>query len=295
VTWVKNLRTLEATQIAYMDAVETSGLGASRFLPGEVFDEAGQHVARISYNGRLWEPETWTPEMKSIAEAPRASAAFSLFLDDGKYEVVRTAAGEAYANRHGERWRDLHDAPLILRLAREVHDAREAIAERGGDPMTPGETPAFYGRERDMLRLTLNDDTEIVQTAEGRVRATRNGEPVDIEVGDKLLLGLAYELEGARASLAVLEPVADAPLDDSLVWMVGTRESVMEDAFTAGPDNAFELLALNMVEDEILIGKDRSGAVRVVREKTADGLMDIPDGLDGLRERGTGNDDEPGM
>ena len=207
VVWVKNLRTLEAAQQAYLDAVAASNLGGSRFLPGEVFDEAGQHIAWISYNGRLWAPETWTPGMTAVAEA-LARPAYSLSLDGGKYEVVRTAAGEIFANRHGERWRELLDEPVIVRLATEVHEARQQITERGGNPLEGGEAPASYGPDKDMLRITLNDGTEIVQTAEGRVHGSRNGSSVEISVGDKLLLSLAYELEGARAALALLEPSA---------------------------------------------------------------------------------------
>lgn len=39
-----------------------------------------------------------------------------------------------------------------------------------------------------------------------------------------------------------------------------------------------------MQEGEILIGKDRRGEVRVVREMRPDGLVDLPEGLDALRD-----------
>jgi len=146
VRFIENLGSHEAAQIAYLGARDASGLDLRRFLPGEVFDHTGEHVARISYDGRLWAP----------------------------------------------------------------------------DPLTTGGTP-----------------------------------------------------------------IAEAPvrwdLEDDLVWMAGTRESVLRDAYTSGPDNSPEILKLGMMEGEILIGKDRRGEVRVVREMGPDGLVDLPGGLDALR------------
>ncbi|PTX52291.1 hypothetical protein IQ03_01081 [Gemmobacter caeni] len=146
VSFIENLGSHEAAQIAYLEARDASGLDLRRFLPGEVFDHTGEHVARISYDGRLWAP----------------------------------------------------------------------------DPLTTGGTPL----------------------AEAPVRR----DPEDV-----------------------------------LVWMVGTRDSVLQDAYTAGPDNAPDLLKLAMREGEILIGKDRRGEVRVVREMGPDGCVDLPGGLDALR------------
>lgn len=80
-----------------------------------------------------------------------------------------------------------------------------------------------------------------------------------------------------RYERSFADPEAD------LVWMAGTRESVLRDAYTSGPDNAPDLLKLGMQEGEILIGKDRRGEVRVVREMGPDGLVDLPGGLDALR------------
>lgn len=147
VRFIEHLDSHEAAQIAYLDARDASGLDLRRFLPGEVFDHTGEHVARISYDGRLWAP----------------------------------------------------------------------------DPLTTG--------------------------------------------------GI---------------PLAEAPVrrdsEDDLVWMAGTRESVLRDVYTSGPDNAPDILKLGMQEGEILIGKDRRGEVRVVREMRPDGLVDLPEGLDALRD-----------
>ncbi len=129
---------------------------------------------------------------------------------DEKYEVVLIENGkgglDAYATRNGERWRDLTEAPLTVALARELKGCRDAITALGGDPLTPGRTPDHYGAERDLLRLTLTDGSELVQDAEGRFTATRDGSEVPGLTGDKLTLTLAYELEGARAALAQLVP-----------------------------------------------------------------------------------------
>lgn len=73
--------------------------------------------------------------------------------------------------------------------------------------------------------------------------------------------------------------------EDDLVWMVGTRQSVLQDAYTAGPDNEPDVLALHMKEGEFLVGKARDGSLEVLREKTAHGLVDVAGGLDDLRSR----------
>jgi hypothetical protein len=141
-----------------------------------------------------------------IIDMTREHNGLRLATADGKYEVVLTGSGDAYATRHGERWRDLKEAPLTLSLARELQGTRGAIADLGGDPLAQGEPPSSYGSERDMLRLSLKDGSEVVQDAKGRFMATFGGEPVSGLTGDKLTLSLAYELEGARAALTALAP-----------------------------------------------------------------------------------------
>lgn len=133
------------------------------------------------------------------------TAELRLTTADEKYEVILTRE-EAYATRYGERWRDLADAPLTLALARELKGCRDAITALGGDPLTPGRTPTHYGPARDLLRLNLADGSDLVQDAEGRFSANRDGVEVPGLAGDKLTLTLAYELEGARAALAQLRP-----------------------------------------------------------------------------------------
>lgn len=152
VRFIEDLRTLEAAQRAYIEARDLSGLGGSRFLPGEVFDAApeGDHVARISYNGRLWRPETWIAGSEPIAEAPRLPSA-----------------------------------------------------------------------------------------------------------------------------------------NEKLVWMVGTRDSVLQDSYTQGPDNSPQILKLHMREGEILIGKGRDGALMEIYEKREDGIFPVEGGIDGLRKSDT--------
>lgn len=78
VAWVRDCRTLEGAQRGYVALRDRTGYGASQFGFGAVFDEAGQHVASISYNGRLWAPSPdgtgpgWRPGVEPIAEAPSA-------------------------------------------------------------------------------------------------------------------------------------------------------------------------------------------------------------------------------
>ena len=68
--WITNLSSLEDCQRAYMEARDKSGLGASQFGSGELFDEMGQQLAYLSYNGRLWPPVAWHPELKPLADMP---------------------------------------------------------------------------------------------------------------------------------------------------------------------------------------------------------------------------------
>ena len=68
--WIRGARSIHECQTRYVAKREHFGLGGSRFLDGDVFDESGQLVARISYNGRCWHPAPWTPDSKPVAEAP---------------------------------------------------------------------------------------------------------------------------------------------------------------------------------------------------------------------------------
>jgi hypothetical protein len=59
--------------------------------------------------------------------------------------------------------------------------------------------------------------------------------------------------------------------------MVGTRETVSKDSFTAGPDNCPDILKLGMKNGDILIGKDRQGYIRAVFEQCSENLINITD------------------
>lgn len=74
-----HLHSLTDAQIAYMATRYECGLGCSQFSEGHVCDEQGQHIARISYNGRIWEPVAWNREQKPVAEAPRLPVKVPLF------------------------------------------------------------------------------------------------------------------------------------------------------------------------------------------------------------------------
>lgn len=74
IDWIRTCQSFEEAQERYIEARDASGLGASGFGDGEVFDEMGQTLARISYNGRLWAPLPWTPEARPVAEAPSSKA-----------------------------------------------------------------------------------------------------------------------------------------------------------------------------------------------------------------------------
>ena len=70
ITWLKHNTTIEQAQEAYVNLREHTGLGMNGFGEGEVFDEQGQHVARISYNGRVWTPGPAAPDNVPVLETP---------------------------------------------------------------------------------------------------------------------------------------------------------------------------------------------------------------------------------
>lgn len=75
VEWVRGCRSLEEAQRDYIALRDASGYGASQIGFGDVFDEQGQQIAQVSYNGRLWAPSPdggspWRPGVLAIAEAP---------------------------------------------------------------------------------------------------------------------------------------------------------------------------------------------------------------------------------
>ena len=43
-------------------------LGGGNWDGGQVIDAAGAVIAQVSYNGRVWPPGDWTPEMKPLLE-----------------------------------------------------------------------------------------------------------------------------------------------------------------------------------------------------------------------------------
>jgi hypothetical protein len=55
-----NVASLADASVAYSEARDASGEGASTFPEGRVSCNATQ-VARISYNGRVWPPGPWKP------------------------------------------------------------------------------------------------------------------------------------------------------------------------------------------------------------------------------------------
>lgn len=73
---LRGLASIADCQRAYAKIRDNSDAGGSSFGEG-LITEAGQTVARISYNGRVWEPIPY-PEAKLIAEFP---SEFDLVLE----------------------------------------------------------------------------------------------------------------------------------------------------------------------------------------------------------------------
>jgi hypothetical protein len=75
IAWLTKAKTLAEAQRLFIERRDLLDLGASRLGDGEVYDQKARKIARISYNGRLWSPEDWTPGTKPLAEAPQEEAA----------------------------------------------------------------------------------------------------------------------------------------------------------------------------------------------------------------------------
>lgn len=66
--FTKRVATLQEASTALRRHVEHLGVGMSgcRRGFGVVVDDGGKEVARVSYNGRVWEPGEWAPDRKEI-------------------------------------------------------------------------------------------------------------------------------------------------------------------------------------------------------------------------------------
>jgi hypothetical protein len=172
-------------------------------------DLAGAETRVTDLRAKIIGIEQEIREMTGLSEENRLTTA------DGKYELSWQTDDPGRVKRHGEPWRELGPGSLPIRLAEELSDLRDRIAAAGGDPLEPGEPPAHYGPDRDLLRLDLPGGWELVQDAQGRVSAKIGNIEVSGLAGDRLTLALAYEVEGARAALTALSPdPADADLSD---------------------------------------------------------------------------------
>lgn len=56
----KQVESLKAASELYCQIRDASGAGASTFPEGIIVDDAGNFMARISYNGRVWAQRNWT-------------------------------------------------------------------------------------------------------------------------------------------------------------------------------------------------------------------------------------------
>ncbi|MCE6959364.1 hypothetical protein LAZ40_09900 [Cereibacter sphaeroides] len=78
--------------------------------------------------------------------------------------------------------------------------------------------------------------------------------------------------------------------EPELVWMGGPVEAVLREAYTAGPvsttaaDAAFQI-GQHLGIGDVIVGMGRSGIIRAVMEKTADGFVEVEGGLQALRAR----------
>lgn len=50
--------------------LDDAGIGNSCWQGGEITDDDDQVVARVSYNGRVWPPEEYSPGQQSLYDPP---------------------------------------------------------------------------------------------------------------------------------------------------------------------------------------------------------------------------------
>lgn len=58
--------TLEEASRVFCERRDRSGFGASDFPDGRLYDAEGREIGRVSYNGRIWPPGAWTPQMQPL-------------------------------------------------------------------------------------------------------------------------------------------------------------------------------------------------------------------------------------
>lgn len=174
VAWIRHCLSLEEAQRDYVALRNRTGLGASQFGFGAVFDEADQLVANISYNGRLWAPSWdhpglgWRPGAEPIAEAPPIPA--------GQAEVTGQQA--------------VRD--LLLRLAR---------LESGEEPIPPAQSDEMLRALAADARRLLDDprtglgSAQAAAQSEGVVVWAGGPAPGTFTQGPRSDLGFVAELE----------------------------------------------------------------------------------------------------
>ena len=46
--------------------IQSKNIGNRGWMGGQVYNEKGDHVATVSYNGRVWPPQAWHEGMKPL-------------------------------------------------------------------------------------------------------------------------------------------------------------------------------------------------------------------------------------
>jgi len=177
VEWVRNCRSLEEAQRGYMALRDASGYGASQIGFGAVFDEAGQLVANISYNGRLWAPgrdgvSVWRPGVEPVAEAPALPHPVS---DDPRGSVrdlinqvaALTGVGAPTPEQSVEALR-----ALSARARSLLNDPRTGLTPSQAGPQTDGVivwaggpegVPFTHGPSADPRIVDVLEDGDVIQ------------------------------------------------------------------------------------------------------------------------------------
>ncbi len=62
----QKVRDFAAASQACLDYIAQHELGGGNWNGGDIFDEHGERIANVSYNGFVWPPGEWTPEVQPL-------------------------------------------------------------------------------------------------------------------------------------------------------------------------------------------------------------------------------------
>ena len=95
--WYEVVDDLRGASAAVKSFRDRTGIGGGNWSGGQVFDDKGEQVAQVSYNGRVWEPGKWpTKQIVLYGSAARRGALTAQerqALPDRDFAVIEVRGG----------------------------------------------------------------------------------------------------------------------------------------------------------------------------------------------------------